>query len=200
MNLKNRTKMNSRYRIYHHHSSTNKGTDTLDPITVFLRIFCPSWLSEMDALIQRQLPRSETPPPPPRRMIRFLRRLFPSLKLRASTANKPHTALDSLDQLRSGLGHTAWKLAGAARAKALAGGAVCDLRTLECGVASGRMEFDPVMRAINQVLLMMEMEEPLLEAMVQSMMAALEYLGGNTGLEKGALVIGAQIVGVLADE
>lgn len=154
----------------------------------------------MDALIQRQFPHSETPAPPPRRMMRFLRRLFPSIKTRASAANKPPTALDSLDQLRSGLGHTAWKLAGAARAKALVGGTVCDLRTLECGVASGRMEFDPVMRAINQVLLMMDQEEPLLEAMVQSMMTALEYLGGDAGLGGGALVIGAQIVGVLADE
>lgn len=74
---------------------------------------------------------------------------------------------------------------------------MCDLRTLECGVASGRMEFDPVMRAINQVLLMIEMEEPLLAAIVQSMMAALEYLGGNSELEKGALFIGAQIIGEL---
>lgn len=129
--------------------------------------------------------------------MRFLGRLFPSIRVRASAADRTHTALDSLDQLRSGLGHTAWKLAGAARAKALGKEVVCDLRTLECGVTNGRMEFDPVMRAINQVLLIMEMEEPLLGAIVQSMMAALEFLGGNSGLEKGALVIGAQIVGGL---
>lgn len=114
----------------------------------------------------------------------------------ANTAVSTHAGLDSLDELRSGLGQTAWKLMNAARTKAL-GGSVRDLKTLEWGIASGRTDFDPVMSAINHVLLMMDTEEPLLAPMVQSMMGALEHLGGNSGLEKGALVIGAQIVGGL---
>lgn len=108
------------------------------------------------------------------------------------TVERSYAGLDSLEQLRSGLGRIAWKLLSAARARAV-DGTVRDLRVLECGVARGRLELDPVVKSINHVLLIIDTEEPLLAPVVQGMMVALEHLGGER-LEKGALEIGAQIV------
>lgn len=105
---------------------------------------------------------------------------------------RPQAGLNSLEQLRSGLGCTAWKLLSAARARAV-DETVRDLRALECSVAKGRLDFDPVVKSINHVLLIIDTEEPLLAPIVEGMMVALKNLGGNR-LEMGALAIGTQIV------
>lgn len=105
---------------------------------------------------------------------------------------RPQARLDSLEQLRSALGCTAWKLLSAARARAVDETAR-DLRALECSVMKCRLDFDPVVKSINHVLLIIDTEEPLLAPIVEGMMVALENLGGNR-LEMGALVIGTQIV------
>lgn len=112
--------------------------------------------------------------------------------MRSADRAQPYSGLDSLEQLRSGLGRIAWKLLSAARARAV-DGTVRDLRVLECGVVRGRLELDPVVKSINHVLLIIDTEEPLLAPVVQGMMVALEHLGGKR-LENGALAIGTQIV------